>query len=47
VWPLDTPSRARWRGRLVDVLERSRFDYLYAPDSQAAADLLHTVSVPA
>lgn len=40
VWPLDTPACARWRSRLVTQLASCRFDYLYAPGPNTAADLL-------
>lgn len=40
VWPLDTPALARWRSRLITALAACRFDYLYAPDPETAADLL-------
>ncbi|MFE1958372.1 hypothetical protein [Streptomyces sp. NPDC059479] len=40
VWPLDTPSLARWRTRLITRLEQRPYSYLYAPDPQTAADLI-------
>ncbi|WP_433358582.1 hypothetical protein [Streptosporangium sp. CA-115845] len=40
VWPLDTPACARWRTGLIAALNGHRFDYLYAPTPDAAADLL-------
>ncbi|MDJ0344194.1 hypothetical protein QMK19_29185 [Streptomyces sp. H10-C2] len=40
VWPLDTAALARWRTSLITALENHRFDYLYAPGAEAAADLL-------
>ncbi|WP_055472120.1 hypothetical protein, partial [Streptomyces pathocidini] len=40
VWPLDTPACARWRSHLISLLEGRRFDYLYAPDPERAADLI-------
>jgi hypothetical protein len=40
VWPLDTPALARWRSHLITRLAVCRFDYLYAPGPQTAADLL-------
>ncbi|MFI6883345.1 hypothetical protein [Streptosporangium canum] len=40
VWPLDTPPLARWRSYLISRLTGCRFDYLYAPDHETAADLL-------
>jgi len=40
VWPMDTPALARWRSHLLARLASSRFDYLYAPSPDSAADLL-------
>jgi hypothetical protein len=40
VWPLDTPALARWRSHLIGRLAACRFDYLYAPGPERAADLL-------
>lgn len=40
VWPLDTPACAQWRANLIAALNNHRFDYLYAPNACAAADLL-------
>ncbi len=40
VWPLDTPALARWRSHLINRLAACRFDYLYAPGPETAADLL-------
>lgn len=40
VWPLDTPALARWRCHLITRLTACRFDYLYAPGAETAADLL-------
>ncbi|MFD7580957.1 hypothetical protein [Kitasatospora sp. NPDC059817] len=40
VWPLDAPALARWRSHLISRLAAGRFDYLYAPDAHAAAELL-------
>lgn len=40
VWPLDTPALARWRSHLIARLADGRFDYLHAPDSATATDLL-------
>ncbi|MEV7471892.1 hypothetical protein AB0O20_36220 [Streptomyces kronopolitis] len=44
VWPLDTPACARWRCHFISLLESSRFDYLYAPDPERAADLIATAA---
>ncbi|UCM88464.1 hypothetical protein [Streptomyces marincola] len=40
VWPLDTPELACWRHHLIGRLAEGRFDYLYAPGPETAADLL-------
>jgi non-ribosomal peptide synthetase component F len=40
VWPLDTPALARWRSHLITRLATCRFNYLYAPGPEVAADLL-------
>jgi hypothetical protein len=40
VWPLDTPACARWRSSLITALADYRFDYLYAPSAETAADLI-------
>lgn len=40
VWPLDTSTCARRRTSLITALEGCRFDYLYAPGPEIAADLL-------
>lgn len=40
VWPLDTPALACWRSHLITRLATCRFDYLYAPGPETAADLL-------
>ncbi|GIH67841.1 phosphoenolpyruvate carboxykinase (ATP) [Sphaerimonospora thailandensis] len=40
VWPLDTPACARWRSHLITQIADCRFDYVYAPCPQTAADLL-------
>ncbi|MFH7340608.1 hypothetical protein [Streptomyces sp. KHY 26] len=40
VWPLDTSALARWRSHLITALASCRYDYLHAPNPEAAADLL-------
>ncbi|KDA41092.1 MULTISPECIES: hypothetical protein [Frankia] len=40
VWPLDTPTLARWRSRMIAALADCQFEYLYAPNPETAAGLL-------